>query len=222
MKQAQSEFSEIELLLHRLYVLKMRGKLDSLIKADKTGTIQKAMDTYTLTVERFNQIDDSIHKGRNRNHAAARDMNKNLTSLPTGNQTGIEVTRALMKVLRPVRHLSFFERQTARALGKSVDSTGHIDLNENANRASGQSLNRNFRVANASTEEMFGKTETTEDLAKAELIKMRSYCAQRCKMQGNTRCPYCKGAGFAAMGEPSRNVNKAREIQAKNRNSSRV
>src|SRR5882762_7581359 len=51
---------------------------------------------------------------------------------------------------------------------------------------------------------------------KVVTAEMRSKCAQFCKMQGRTSCPYCLGEGFAAKtareGNPSRNVNKARDV----------
>lgn len=213
-----TQFSEMELLLYKLYVMKAQGQLDAVITADKTGTIQKALDTYTLSPDRFNEINFHLNKRRNRNHQTAIDLTKSFD----GRMLPSEINAAaseLVKTLRPVRHLSYFERQTARALGKSLDSFGNIDLQENSNRVSGQSNNRNFKVAAASTEQMFGKTEFSDDLQKAELVKMRSYCAQYCRQQGNTRCRYCLGKGFAAMNNPSRSY-KAREIQAKNRSAS--
>ena len=225
MKEAP-KFSPMELLLHRLYVLKMQGRLDSFIKADASGLIQKAMDNYSLPVEKFNAIDDMMNKGRNRNHAAARDFNKNLQTrtLPADAR---ELTKAVADAVRPVRHLSYFERQTAKALGKSVDSFGNLDLNANANRASGQSTNKNFRVANAGVEEMFAtKTEFSGELGKAAMVKARSVCSQRCVPNGRSWCAYCGGEGWvqktAREGNPSRSINKVREIQAKNRTTSKV
>lgn len=220
------EFSKMDLLLYKLHRLDEQGQLAAIIKADRSGVIAKVMNEYSIPQEKFEAIEKSLNRGINRNQKASREINKDLNCaiLP---QDIIDATRELVKAARPVRHLSYFERQTARALGKALDSHGNIDLSANANNATGQSVNRNFHPAMMDVAETFGisKTETSE-VNKAELVELRKQCAQHCQPIGRTYCRYCLGEGWVAKstreGNPSRNVNRSREIQAKGRIVSRV
>lgn len=51
------------------------------------------------------------------------------------------------KTLRPKKRLSFFERQTALALGKTLDANGNIDLSIEANQTSYRGNGRQNRNA---------------------------------------------------------------------------
>lgn len=134
----------------------------------------------------------------NRNAIAARDLNKDLKSSPCAGD-GVALTKAIIDTLRPIRHLSYFERETAKALGKSVDSHGNIDLSENANRATGHTLNRNFRVADMTVEQTFGvtKAQATEvsNLGQVVPAGTVSKCARYCYVPGRN-CQNCLGHGY--------------------------
>src|SRR6267154_6320821 len=104
------------------------------------------------------------------------------------------VRKAMSDVVNPVRRLSFFQRQEAQALGKSLDSHGNINLNEVANQTtqgpgSGR-LNPNVR---ASQSDPLVLNQTS----KAEHMTKKSMCHRHCKKStGRSNCPHCLGQGW--------------------------
>lgn len=70
--------------------------------------------------------------------------------------------------------------------------------------------NRNLQVGSQDLATM-GKTQTNEEIAKAQRVAARALCARNCKVQGNTSCKYCGGLGFATKsqqeGDPSHYPN---------------
>jgi len=133
----------------------------------------------------------------NRNFSVASDLNKNhSTRLLPPERT--EAMKAFVNTVKPIRHLSFFERQTAKALGKSVDAHGNINLAENSSGATGQSVNRNFKPATMSAEEIFHKgTANTETSSLGHQVTTGSVakCKRYCYVPGRN-CPNCLGHGY--------------------------
>jgi len=96
------------------------------------------------------------------------------------------------------RHLSYFERQTALALGKSLDGN-HIDLNENANTTSYTGSGRqnpNARVSDGFENATHRGVDNTK-AQKAARVAAKSKCAQNCIKAGRVNCLYCGGVGYA-------------------------
>lgn len=121
--------------------------------------------------------------------------------------------------------LSFFERQTATALGKTLTDDGHIDLSAESNSATGigSRVNRNLSPAQKTLSELMG-TEINEQDAQHIAAKaadpdeddgMPTGEAARCKMHcqkpGRTGCKWCGGKGYNhAMAE---RANKAAKVK---------
>jgi hypothetical protein len=139
-----------------------------------------------------------------------------------GESIGITSQVPLAVAVKKSRHrLSYFERQTAEALGKTVTSDGHIDLSADANRATGiaagTNMNANFKPATKSLSELMG-TEINEENAthvasKAAGDDLPLGAAGRCRQHhsnkpGSFGCPYCKGVGYEKARD-SRTAKKA-------------
>jgi hypothetical protein len=132
----------------------------------------------------------------NKNAQASEDF---LTGTRPVDDTNQIIKEAGAKAVNPVRRLSFFERQVANALNKTLTGDGmHIDLNENANRtnanSSKQRQNRNALV------------DPIEDAQEIDLTKAREgdlgRHARFCKrgdsdVQGRA-CRICHGMGYYA------------------------
>jgi hypothetical protein len=122
-----------------------------------------------------------------------------------------EITAVVKAHVPNKKHLSFFERQTANDLGKSLDSHGNIDLSEGSNSITVQANSNSKRVnpnVHASATDAFsqGVSEALdlEIAAKAVVVHTDlpegsvARCARYCKTAGRTNCPTCQGHGFEA------------------------
>lgn len=78
--------------------------------------------------------------------------------------------------------------------------------------------NRNLETGAQTILEM-GSAPSYAAMEEAEKAQVRSKCAQFCKQQGRSSCVYCHGKGFAAMGVPSKNVNKSVDVAPKSNSS---
>jgi len=143
-----------------------------------------------------------------------------------------EADQLAKRATHPVRHLSYFERQTARDLGleKAMDAHGNLDLNEAANQitqpAGLRRINPNVKTsasysdnsnAPQDSSESTGVQEALDEATKAQQaheIHIRSLCARNCQkngrnVQGRSSCEYCLGEGWIAkterIGKPTRN-----------------
>jgi hypothetical protein len=104
-----------------------------------------------------------------------------------------DLDRVIDHTLRPVKRLSFFERETALALGKSLDSQGHIDLSEAANQTSYQGTGRQNRNA------ITGAAPHPSEFSEGDLGRHGRFCknASGQDIQGRN-CSVCHGIGFNA------------------------
>lgn len=146
-----------------------------------------------------------------------------------------EADQLAKRAMRPVRHLSFFERQQALALGKTLDAHGNLDLNEGANQitqpAGLRRINPNVKTSasysdNSNAPQDSGEStgvqealDETTKVQKAHEIYIRSRCARYCQksgrnVQGRSSCEYCLGEGWIAkterIGKPTRNDHFAK------------
>ena len=133
----------------------------------------------------------------NRNVQGSEDARRG--SVPvTDRQVKKAVEDAVTAIQHPKRHLSFFERQIAHALGKSIDAHGNIDLNEAANSATQGSgsrrLNPNVRESQT---DAFALGAIPESATKAQRIENKAKCHQHCqKRYGRADCKHCQGLGW--------------------------
>ncbi|SRR6266404_657021 len=151
-----------------------------------------------------------------------------MSRIHSGNDTR-EADQLAKRAMRPVRRLSFFERECALQLNKTLTADGiHIDLNENANQitqpAGLKRVNPNVKTSasysdnsNAPQEprQSAGTSEILHEQAqKAYEINIRSLCARNCQkngrnVQGRSSCEYCLGEGWIAkterIGKPTQN-----------------
>jgi hypothetical protein len=75
------------------------------------------------------------------------------------------------RIAKKKQHLSFFERQEALALGKSLDVHGNLDLNENANQAtqlgSSKRINPNVLASYSDNKPAVQDTEQSDGVSVA-------------------------------------------------------
>lgn len=115
--------------------------------------------------------------------------------------------------------------KTVRDMERNI--AGHTDLASNSNQirvtspsTDAPSQSRKFVQKNRNAEPgsqtilTAGNAPSYEQLDQAAKVESRSKCARFCKQQGRTSCVVCHGAGWetVAKTEPSRNVNKSRDI----------
>jgi hypothetical protein len=117
-----------------------------------------------------------------------------------GNDTR-DLDAVIDQTLRPKRRLSYFERETALALGKTLDSQGNIDLSESANQTSYRGTGRQNR--NAMVDPVLGAQKSTTlhagDYRDGDLGRHSRFCKglSGTDIQGRN-CNVCHGIGFYA------------------------
>jgi hypothetical protein len=146
-----------------------------------------------------------------------------------------EAGQLAKRAMRPVRHLSYFERIDAQALGKTLDAYGNLDLNDGANQitqpAGLRRINPNVKTSATYSDnsdapqdsgESTGVQEAFDETTKVQKVHetyIRSFCARNCQkngrnVQGRSSCEYCLGEGWIAkterIGKPTRNDHYAK------------
>ena len=120
-----------------------------------------------------------------------------------------DLDRVIDHTLRPVKRLSYFEREQALALGKTLDQNGNIDLSESANQTSYQGTGRQNRNAlvNAVSAEKAERVHPSE-FSEGDLGRHGRFCKDAFgrDIQGRN-CNVCHGVGYTAYLE----LRKAKE-----------
>ena len=132
-----------------------------------------------------------------------------------------EADALVKRAMHPVRRLSYFERQQAQALGKTLDAYGNLDLNDGANQITQSGpvrrVNPNVKTSATYSDDSSASHDSGESACvqealdettkikkvRARDIVIKSLCARNCQkdgknVQGRSRCEYCLGEGFIA------------------------